>query len=70
MNERRQSLTKIAQKWIDVKCKICGCQAIGYNYQVLTCASCKTFFRRNLHRNLVCYSNQFEKEKNKRILCL
>jgi nuclear receptor subfamily 1 group I len=35
-------------------CVICGNRAIGYNYDVLSCASCKAFFRRNADRNLVC----------------
>jgi len=34
-------------------CGICGDQAIGFHYNVLTCSSCKVFFRRNAHQNLV-----------------
>ncbi len=36
-------------------CVICGNRAIGYNYDVLSCASCKAFFRRNADQNLVCF---------------
>jgi nuclear receptor subfamily 1 group I len=32
---------------------ICGDRAIGFNYDVLSCASCKAFFRRNANQNLV-----------------
>jgi hypothetical protein len=31
-------------------CAICGDHAIGYNYDVLSCASCKAFFRRNANQ--------------------
>ncbi len=34
-------------------CAICGDKAIGYNYDVLSCAPCKIFFRRNVNQNLV-----------------
>ncbi|UJR34712.1 hypothetical protein I4U23_027489 [Adineta vaga] len=33
-------------------CVICGDHAIGYNYDVLSCASCKAFFHRYAHENL------------------
>ncbi len=34
-------------------CDICGDRAIGFNYNVLSCASCKAFFRRNANQNRV-----------------
>ncbi|CAF4207658.1 unnamed protein product, partial [Adineta steineri] len=37
---------------IDSVCKICGDRAIGFNYDVLSCASCKAFFRRNAYQQL------------------
>ncbi|CAF1377768.1 unnamed protein product [Rotaria sordida] len=43
---------KVRKKWIDTVCAICGNQGMGYNYNVLTCASCKTFFRRNLNEDV------------------
>jgi hypothetical protein len=44
---------KITKKSIDLICTICGAHAIGHNYDVLSCVSCKSFFRRNAHQNLV-----------------
>uniref|UniRef100_A0A915BB70 NR LBD domain-containing protein n=1 Tax=Parascaris univalens TaxID=6257 RepID=A0A915BB70_PARUN len=31
-------------------CKICGDRAVGYNFSVISCESCKAFFRRNANR--------------------
>ena len=28
-------------------CSVCGDQALGYNFNAITCESCKAFFRRN-----------------------
>lgn len=38
---------KTSKKSLDLLCVICEDRAIGFNYDVLTCASCKAFFRRN-----------------------
>ncbi|CAF1247842.1 unnamed protein product [Rotaria magnacalcarata] len=32
-------------------CAICGAPALGYNFDVISCESCKSFFRRNALRN-------------------
>lgn len=32
---------------------LCGDRAIGYNYDVLSCGSCKASFRRNAHHDRV-----------------
>ena len=54
-------------------CAICGDTAIGFNYDVLSCASCKAFFRRNANQNpvsfvfifaFVSYYNSFRKESD------
>jgi hypothetical protein len=44
---------KTRKKSTDLICTICGDRAIGYNYAVLSCASCKAFFHRNSHQDLV-----------------
>ncbi|VDO45020.1 unnamed protein product [Onchocerca flexuosa] len=31
-------------------CRVCGDHATGYNFNVITCESCKAFFRRNALR--------------------
>ncbi|CAG2108799.1 unnamed protein product [Medioppia subpectinata] len=33
------------------KCAVCGDRALGNNFEVLSCPSCKAFFRRNATRN-------------------
>ncbi|CAL2034304.1 unnamed protein product [Caenorhabditis brenneri] len=37
-------------------CRVCGDKAIGYNFNVITCESCKAFFRRNANneKNMKC----------------
>ncbi|CAF0976890.1 unnamed protein product [Rotaria sp. Silwood1] len=32
-------------------CVVCGGIAHGYNFDAITCASCKAFFRRNAHKD-------------------
>ena len=34
-------------------CSVCGDKALGYNFNALTCESCKAFFRRNAVKNKV-----------------
>ncbi|CAF0948888.1 unnamed protein product [Adineta ricciae] len=46
------TLTKHKSKSTNSICIICGDRAIGYNYNVLSCASCKAFFHRYAHENL------------------
>ena len=38
-------------------CSICSGPAHGYNFDTITCESCKAFFRRNALRTDVCGSN-------------
>lgn len=38
---------KTRKKSLNLICTICGDRAIGYNYAVVSCASCKAFFHRN-----------------------
>ena len=35
------------------RCTVCGDKALGYNFNALTCESCKAFFRRNAVKNKV-----------------
>lgn len=37
-------------------CAVCGDKALGYNFNALTCESCKAFFRRNALKNKVRWS--------------
>jgi hypothetical protein len=37
------------------KCSVCGDKALGYNFNAITCESCKAFFRRNALKNKVSY---------------
>lgn len=32
---------------MDKVCMVCGDKALGYNFNAVTCESCKAFFRRN-----------------------
>jgi hypothetical protein len=41
---------KLSKKSDGLICAICGDQAIGFNYDVLSCPSCKAFFRRNANQ--------------------
>jgi hypothetical protein len=50
---RRSKVAKLCKKDVDIICVICGDHAIGFNYDALTCASCKAFFRRNAQYRLV-----------------
>lgn len=34
-------------------CGVCGDKALGYNFNAMTCESCKAFFRRNALKNKV-----------------
>lgn len=41
--QQNSSNEKISVKF----CRVCGDKALGYNFNVVTCESCKAFFRRN-----------------------
>lgn len=34
-------------------CVVCGATALGYNFDAITCESCKAFFRRNALKDFV-----------------
>jgi hypothetical protein len=54
---KRSKGPKISKKLVDLICVICGDHAIGFNYDLLTCASCKAFFRRNAQYNPVAFED-------------
>jgi Zinc finger, C4 type (two domains) len=41
----------------DKICGVCGDRAIGYNFDAVSCESCKAFFRRNAPKGLVSSRN-------------
>jgi hypothetical protein len=55
LDEDIQVTTKNQRKSKDgpLTCFICGSTANGYNFDVISCESCKSFFRRNALRNPV-----------------
>lgn len=40
----------------DKYCGVCGDRALGYNFDAISCESCKAFFRRNAPKGLVRFS--------------
>lgn len=48
------STTPISEKRTATKiCRVCGDKAFSYNFNVITCESCKAFFRRNANKEKV-----------------
>ena len=41
----------------DKICGVCGDRALGYNFDAISCESCKAFFRRNAPKGLVSIDN-------------
>ena len=41
------ALTVAGSQAKDKRCHVCGDRALGYNFNALSCESCKAFFRRN-----------------------
>ncbi|CAG2113556.1 unnamed protein product [Medioppia subpectinata] len=57
---------------INCKCVVCGDKALGNNFGVITCESCKAFFRRNAHKINVfecLFDNNCEITSKTRIFC-
>jgi nuclear receptor subfamily 1 group I len=40
-------------QFTDLVCGVCSAPAHGYNFDQITCESCKAFFRRNALRSMV-----------------
>ena len=52
--QQQQRMTYVRNKSGGLICSICDGPAHGYNFDTITCESCKAFFRRNALRNDVC----------------
>lgn len=42
-------------------CGVCGDKALGYNFDAITCESCKAFFRRNALKTKVIIEKGYDK---------
>jgi len=42
----------------DKVCGVCGDKALGYNFDAISCESCKAFFRRNAFKGVVSTSSK------------
>lgn len=49
-------------------CKVCGDKALGYNFNAITCESCKAFFRRNALKDKVI--NYFYLKVNGKVIAI
>jgi len=48
-------------------CGVCGDKALGYNFDAISCESCKAFFRRNAPKGLVSHYSQSAQTSGQRI---
>lgn len=54
MSDQKMELNSGRPPRPDTKiCGVCGASALGYNFDAVTCESCKAFFRRNALKNKV-----------------
>lgn len=53
-----QASTQVCVTTLKAKkiCKVCGDSALGYNFNAITCESCKAFFRRNALKDQVSFT--------------
>ena len=54
--------TTIRHRIADKTCRVCGDKAVGFNFEVVTCESCKAFYRRSFDRTLADFKCPFEKK--------
>ena len=47
MKQREQKRRPKPKDGTVLVCGVCGDKALGYNFDAITCESCKAFFRRN-----------------------
>ena len=48
--ETPDSMPSLGLQKKDKICLVCGDKALGYNFNAVSCESCKAFFRRNAHK--------------------
>ena len=53
--KKKETITKTKAK-ATLRCAICDSPASGFNFDVISCESCKSFFRRNALKNPVSQS--------------
>ena len=53
-NSETPSMKKFKRVKEEKICLVCGDNALGYNFNAITCESCKAFFRRNALKQEVC----------------
>ena len=58
---------KVPRKSLELTCVVCADRAIGFNYDALSCASCKAFFRRNAHQPVVSERDSSSHTKSREI---
>jgi hypothetical protein len=56
-NDEQHRIAYVRKKPDGLICSICDGPAHGYNFDTITCESCKAFFRRNALRTDVCINN-------------
>ena len=44
------TVTSVSSSKKHKTCLVCGDRALGYNFNAVSCESCKAFFRRNAHK--------------------
>ncbi|CAF3365469.1 unnamed protein product [Rotaria sp. Silwood1] len=59
----RKGLCNVSSRF-STNCRICGDVARGLNFNVVTCMSCKSFFRRNAHKKSLMTRCQFQNDCN------
>ncbi|CAG2210006.1 NR1IN [Mytilus edulis] len=50
--ETADSVMSLSLQKKDKICLVCGDKALGYNFNAVSCESCKAFFRRNAHKTI------------------
>ncbi|CAC5381765.1 NR1IN [Mytilus coruscus] len=50
--ETADSVMSLSLQKKDKTCLVCGDKALGYNFNAVSCESCKAFFRRNAHKTI------------------